>query len=235
MKNLLYAKAINKRVVDPNWAKHLLVTHPIQFITTIGCVHGKYTTNIAPFATCLDTSYEPPYVTFSAFVHQHTPAGHKPIKGKMNTYLNIRQNGLFIVNTPGRDLLNKLDIVAYPYQRSHTEDKIEKAKLTKVNPFVLPHRHAVYPPLIQECLAHLECEVIDIHLPRGSDHYLITGRVVEASYDLKLGRNRERVREGIVRRSFHHFGQCGKDRRYIATLTPLKIKTLTLQLEHGHS
>lgn len=232
MKDNLYAKPKNKVQVDLHWTKYLLLTHPIQFITTLGKVRRKLETNIAPFATCLDTSYNPPYVTIAAFIHQHTPSGEQPIKGKMNTYLNIKQNGLFIVNTPGRELINKLEILAYPYKRGYAEDKIEKSQLTKATPFVISQTHEIYPPLIQQCLAHIECETIDIHRPQGSDHYLITGRVVGASYDKSLGKSIKKVREKLVKKVFHHFGQSGKNERWIAYLKPKKITTMTLQLEH---
>lgn len=233
MKNLVYVKPKSKVQVDPHWTKYLLLTHPVQFITTIGRVRGKLETNVAPFATCLDTSYNPSYVTIAAFIHQHTPAGKEPIKGKMNTYLNIKQNGLFIINTPNRALLTKLDVLAYPYKRGYAEDKIKKAELTKANPFVFPEHHLYYPPIIQECLAHIECETIDIHRPRGSDHYLITGRVIGASYDQNLGKSIEEIRKNLVRQVFHHYGPCGKNKRNIAYLVPKKVRTLTLQLEHS--
>ena len=230
MKNMLYTQPENKVQVDPYWVKYLLLTHPVQLITTIGRVRGKLETNVAPFATCLDTSYNPPYVTIAAFIHQHTPAGEEPIRGKMNTYLNIRQNGLFIVNTPGRALLDKLDILAYPYKRGQAKDKIEKAGLTKATPFVFPENHLYYPPIIQECLAHIECKMIDIRRPKSSDHYLITGRVVSASYTKSLGKSVEQVRNNLVKNVFHHYGQSGKNKRYVAFLVPKKITTLTLQL-----
>src|SRR3989344_1194857 len=140
----LYADQKNKVEVSPSWTKYLLTTHPVEFITTIGKVNGRFKTDIAPFATCLDTSYEPPYIQISCAVRQHVAHGQQPTNAKMNTYLNIRQNGLFIVNVPPKELLtahpegrwpiNLLDIVAMPYPRRKLEDKILLAKLTKDTP-----------------------------------------------------------------------------------------------------
>src|SRR3989338_4273264 len=224
-----YQKANTKVEVDPSWTKHLLATHPVQYITTVGKVNRRLMTNIAPFATCLDTSYDPPYVTISVHTRQHSIIGQPKNKGRMNTHSNIIQNGLFIVNTPGAELLNVLDIVAIPYERQKLEDKIQKACLTKGVPCVLPKDHDVYPPIINECLAHLECEVIDIHRPRGSDHYNITGKVVGASYDVSLGEDLDEVRKHIAERSFHHFGPVSGNptQRYIAMSSLFTIQNET--------
>ncbi len=222
--------------VCPSWTKYLLSTHPIEFITTIGRVNGKIIPNIAPFATCLDTSYEPPYITFSAALRQHGINSKHQGDYKMNTYLNIRQNGMFVVNVPDSLLLEVLDTIAYPYKRDDLRDKIEGANLTKLNPFVLVQED-IYPPLIAECLAHLECNTIDIHRPAKSDHYNITGDVVGASYDASLGSYLDEIRENLVKRTFHHFGSVSKKSglRFIGHITPTKIKTITFGLEKQNS
>ncbi len=231
--NGLYADPMYRKVqVCPSWTKYLLTTHPVGFITTIGKVNGRIMPNVAPFATCLDTSYEPPYITFSAALKQHGVHSKHQGNHKMNTYLNIRQNGTFIVNIPDRGLLNVLGIIAYPYKREDLEDKIKKAKLTKLNPFVLSESEH-YPPMIAECLAHLECRTVDIHRPARSDHYNITGEVVGASYDVSLGLRLDEIRENLVRRSFHHFGSVSEKPclRFIGYINPDSIETITFGLE----
>ncbi|MBI5803422.1 flavin reductase [Candidatus Pacearchaeota archaeon] len=231
---LLYTKPSGKIEVSPDWTKYLLATHPVVFITTIGKASGRFKTDIAPFATCLDTSYNPPYVQISCAVNQHVEHGQQPTKAKMNTFLNINQNGLFIVNVPPRELLSKLDIVAKPYPRGKLEDKIVLAKLTKIEPFILPRIYGIYPPLIAECLVHLECKVVDIHRPKGSDHYNITGQVVDASYDESLGRDIDEIRERLVKRIWHHFGSkaSNPNKRFIAYLEKDEIATsVTFHLE----
>lgn len=232
MESLYPSPRYRKVEVCPNWTKYLLTTHPIEFITTIGRVNGKIMPNIAPFATCLDTSYEPPYVTFSAALRQHGVHSKHQGNHKMNTYLNIRQNGMFVVNVPGADLLPVLDTIAYPYKRKELEDKIEKAGLTKLNPFVLS-KEEHYPPLIAECLAHLECQTVDIHRPAKSDHYNITGEVLGASYDASLGLRLDEIREKIVKRHFHHFGSVSEKQglRFVGYVNPFCIETITFGLE----
>jgi len=221
-----------KVLVSPSWTKYLLTTHPIEFITTIGNVNGRIMPNIAPFATCLDTSYEPPYVTFSASLRQHGIDSKHQGNHRMNTYLNIRQNGMFVVNVPDTSLLQVLDTIAFPYKREELEDKIEKAGLSRLTPFVLSEEE-YFPPLVGECLAHLECRTIDIHRPGKGDHYNITGEVVGASYDVSLGIELDEIRENLVRRTFHHFGSVSKDSRlrFIGQITPSHINTITFGLE----
>src|SRR3989344_867021 len=169
----MYKLSKQKIVAPIGWTKYVMTTHPIVFITTIGKVGKRLIAGVAPFATCLDTSYEPPYVTFSAACRQHSIAGGPIKKGKMNTYLNILQYKTFIVNIPGRDLLKKMDVVAVPYDREEYRYKISLAGLTKAEPVQLSV-NKIYPPLIEECLVHLECKVVDIHRPKGSDHWNIT-------------------------------------------------------------
>ena len=238
-----YKEPLTKINVDPSWTKYLLTTHPVEFITTIGRANGKLKTDIAPFATCLDTSYEPPYIQISCAAKQHVEHGQKPTRAKMNTYLNIKQNNMFIVNVPPKELLfadiyerwsdQLLDIIAKPYPRDKLEDKIVLANLTKVKPFVL-RKHILYPPLIEQCLAHLECRVVDIHRPRGSDHYNITGKVVGTSYDKQIGGYLDEIRENLAIRVWHHFGSRvdNSTRRFIGFIKPTEIETqITFHLE----
>ncbi len=239
-----YCAPSSKIPVLPSWTKYLLSTHPVEFITTIGRINGVLKTDIAPFATCLDTSYNPPYVQISCAIRQHVAQSQKPTNARMNTYLNIKQNGLFIINVPPKELLRAdpegrwpaylLDIVAEPCPRRKLKDKIALAGLTKATPFILSKTHPIYPPLIQECLAHLECEVIDIHRPGNGDHYNITGKVVGASYDACLGDDLEQVRDNLVKRVWHHFGSRSHDptKRLIGRICPSELDTqITFHLE----
>lgn len=211
-----------------------MVTHPVVFITTIGIIKGNHVVGIAPFATCLDTSYNPPYITFSAAIKQHSIQGERKNKGKMNTVLNLKDVDAFIVNVPGKNLLPVMDIIAFPYERKLYRDKVEHAHLTKLNPFKLSKRK-LFPPLIKECLAHVECRLIDIHQPRGSDHYNMTGKVVSASYDKQLGTNCDEIRHNLARKTFHHIGTNSENsqERYIVYSDTIvkKKKALVFELE----
>lgn len=240
----IYNLSERKVEVSPSWTKYLLTTHPVEFITTIGKVNGRFKTDIAPFATCLDTSYDPPYIQISCAVRQHVEHGQQPTRAKMNTYLNIEQNGLFVVNVPPRELLfedglegrpaHLLDIIAKPYPRKKLKDKIRMANLKKIEPFYLSEKYEVYPPLIEECLAHLECDVVDIHRPKGSDHYNITGKVIGASYDKSLGNEIDEVREKLVQRVWHHFGSRADNpnKRFLTYQNVIELETkVTFHLE----
>lgn len=224
---------MTKIPVPISWTKHLMSVHPVVFITTVGQVRKKHIAGIAPFATCLDTSYEPPYITFSAAIHQHSVIGHPANNGRMNTYVNIKQNGMFIINIPGKDLLNILDIVAFPYEREKYVDKMELAGLTKLPPFYFPN-YPLAPPLVGECLAHIECFTIDIHRPKQSDHWLITGKVVACSYDSHLGKELDTIRQSLVQLSWHHFGSSTNDAttRFISSSTAeTRSNSLIFRLE----
>ncbi|ODS41014.1 hypothetical protein BEH94_02760 [Candidatus Altiarchaeales archaeon WOR_SM1_SCG] len=229
----MYKQSSSKIEVPINWTKHLMSTHPIVFITTIGKLKDKLITGAAPFATCLDTSYEPPYITFSTAVKQHSVVGGTINRGQTNTFLNIKETGLFIVNIPNKKLLKKLDILAYPYDREDYRDKIKEANLTKIQPFKLSNQK-IYPPIIGECIAHIECEIVDIHRPEGSDHYTITGKVVGVSYDKSLGKDRDEIKINLVKQIFHHFGSDTKNHsRHIGFIKVSNIKnTLIFQLEN---
>lgn len=220
----MYPLSSSKVEAPISWTKHFMSTHPIVFITTIGTLNRELVAGAAPIATCLDTSYEPPYITFSTAVKQHSVVGKPASKGQTNTFLNIKENGTFIINIPNKNLIEKLDILGYPHNRDNYRDKIEEAGLKKVRPFVLSNRK-IYPPLIDECIAHIECEVIDIHLPKDSDHYNITGKVVGVSCNKSLGTDLDEIKVNIAKQIFHHFGS-NKDQteRYIGFIEVSKMK-----------
>ena len=44
---ITYSLSERKVEVSPSWTKYLLTTHPIEFITTIGKVNGRFKTDIA--------------------------------------------------------------------------------------------------------------------------------------------------------------------------------------------
>lgn len=192
-----------------NWTKHLLPMHPIVFISTVS---QHNIDNAAVFATCVDTSYNPPQVTFASAVKQHRLTDGKDSVNNIyiqDTLRNIRETGMFIVNIPGIDIAEAMKELAYPY--AHGVDEIKKAGLTKLDPFVLSE-DPVYPKIIGECLAHLECRLVlcGDYLPHESDHFLITGEVVGVSYDESLGNNLEEIRQNLTKRVFGQLGASEK-------------------------
>ena len=84
-----------------------------------------------------------------------------------HTYINIRREGVYVINIPGRGLVGKIKIIAgdVPPERS----ELDEAGLTASSgqPFSVPH--------IMECVACLECEY-EQELDLGY-HHLVVGRV----------------------------------------------------------
>jgi flavin reductase (DIM6/NTAB) family NADH-FMN oxidoreductase RutF len=192
-----------------NWTKYFLPMHPIVYISTVS---KQGIDNAAVFATCFDSSYNPPQITFASAAKQH----HLTDDGLSNTTTqiqdtlrNIRETGLFIVNVPGFEIADAMNELAYPYE--HGIDEIEKAGLTKLTPFILGEE-LIHPKLIGECLAHLECRLTldGICHPYQSDHFLITGEVVGASHDECLGNSLEKIRPNLISRVFGQLGASAK-------------------------
>ncbi|HID90761.1 TPA: flavin reductase family protein [Candidatus Bathyarchaeota archaeon] len=82
----------------------------------------------------------------------------------------IGEQGEFVINVPGTDLLRE---VWYCGSRSGRRvDKFRGAGLTPVR------ARRVRPPVIKECIGHLECKVVG-KVPTG-DHTLFIGEVLSA-------------------------------------------------------
>ncbi|NIA18358.1 MAG: hypothetical protein GWO79_00555 [Actinobacteria bacterium] len=215
----------NKIEVPINWTKHLLPMHPIVYITTVS---RDNIDNAAVFATCLDTSYNPSQVTFASAVKQHQMADTTVSNTGVTVHIqdtlrNIQETGMFIVNVPEIEIADAMKELAYPYK--HGIDEIKKAGLTKLNPFVLSSE-PVYPKIIGECLAHIECRLVlnGVQLPYKSDHFLITGEVVSASCDEGLGSNIEEIRINLIKKVFGQLGASEKPNTRL--IGKIKIKEL---------
>ncbi len=107
----------------------------------------------------------------------NTTLSHNPmlvgIAVSRENYSNcmIKKGKEFVINIPGADLKDK---VKYCGSVSGEEiDKFERAGLTKIS------ASKVKPPLIQECLGHVECKLIK-SIEFG-DHTFFIGKVVAAS------------------------------------------------------
>lgn len=140
--------------LDTKKAYRLLAPRPTIIVTTIN-LGGDV--NAAPFSFTMPVSMNPPLVAFAS-----VPAH--------DTYKNITEIEEFVVNIPNEDILEKLWITGkkFPYG----VNEIEKADLTQI-----PSKK-VSPPKIEECVAHLECEVL--WTKEAGDHNLIVGKVVHA-------------------------------------------------------
>lgn len=134
--------------------------HPTALVTTVS-KDGK--PNIISVAWIIPTSITPPLLAVSI---GKTRYSHKLIE----------ETGEFVVNIPTEELLDKVEYCGSVSGRD--ENKFEKAGLTP------KPAKKVKPPLIEECVANIECKVVD-RLPTG-DHTLFIGEVQVASVEDEL-------------------------------------------------
>ncbi len=113
--------------------------------------------NITPVAWNVPVSKEPPLVAVA-------------IAPERFIYGLIEQSGEFAVNLPTLKILKELYFCGRHSGREI--DKFRRVKLTRIN------AKLISAPLIDECIANLECKVEKIY-PAG-DHNLIIGRVFRA-------------------------------------------------------
>jgi len=116
--------------------------------------------NAMALAWCTPTSFIPPMVAISV--------GHERYSHKL-----IEQNKEFVINVPTLDILN--DVVSCGRSTGETNNKLAKTLLT-----TLPAKR-VKTRIIKECVAHIECKVIQ-HIKTG-DHTLFVGEVLAAYAD----------------------------------------------------
>ncbi len=140
----------------------------------VSCVGKTGKPNVTAVAWAMPVSREPPLVALSLVKTHHS-------------HTLIQESGEFVLNVPTLELLQAVYACGSLTGRSF--DKFKKANLTPT-----PAKK-VKAPAIRECIAHLECEVVD-QLEVG-DHTVFVGKILEAyanmgvfteSYDLKRAR-----------------------------------------------
>jgi len=82
----------------------------------------------------------------------------------------IRRSGEFVINIPSRDVLNQ--VVLCGRYSGNDLDKIAQSGLDLVDPKV------VRAPLIDQCIGHLECALVNTYQP--GDHTIFIGHVAYA-------------------------------------------------------
>ena len=88
----------------------------------------------------------------------------------------IAGSGEFVVNIPSIDLVHEMHFCGTKSGRD-----LDKFTATRLTP--IPARK-VGPPLINECIGHLECRVVQTHI--CGDHTLFIGEVIAASADERV-------------------------------------------------
>jgi len=145
---------IQKVGVDLSSAHRLL--HP-RNVVLVSCVDQLGKTNIITLAWSMPTSFDPPMLVISVSPRRYS---HKL----------IRQTGEFVVNIPTMDIVK--EVLFCGRTRGRTHDKFKEACLTP-----MPAK-MVKPPIIKECVAHLECKLRQ-KITTG-DHKLFVGEVLTA-------------------------------------------------------
>ena len=183
----LDAKKIN---VDLSQAYRLL--HP-KHTVLLSCTDKKGTPNIITLAWCMPVSVKPPMLVLS-------------IRPTRHSYKMIEETKEFVINIPTMSIIEEVLFCGRRSGKQH--DKFKKTGLTP-----LPAK-VVNPPIIKECIAHLECKLHQ-KIPAG-DHDILVGEIF-AAY----------VNEGVFDTIYdlnkvkfiHHMG--GDD---FATLVPKVIR-----------
>lgn len=145
---------MKKIIVPPSSAHRLLYPRNVVLVS---CMKEKDKANVITLSWCTPTSFHPPMVAISI--------GHERYSHKL-----IEENKEFVVNIPTMDILK--DVLLCGRTTGKTSDKLAKTRLTP-----LPAKR-VKPQIIKECVAHIECIVIQ-QIKTG-DHTLFVGEVLTA-------------------------------------------------------
>jgi flavin reductase (DIM6/NTAB) family NADH-FMN oxidoreductase RutF len=152
--------------VDTEYLEHMWPMR--HFLIT--CADVKERPNIVAVSFCMPVSKAPPLIACAL--------------GKQAYSLSlIESSGEFIVNVPTEELEKAVYYCGYHSGRN--EDKFKETGLTAI-----PGR-SVNVPIINECIAHMECRVREVFTT--GDKKLIVGEVVEAYADEAVVERKKRI------------------------------------------
>jgi len=166
------------KVDATSFATRLL--HP-RHVVMVTCCDREGRANAITLAWSMPTSFTPPMVAVS-------------IAPTRFSHGLIEETGEFVVNVPTVELMDKVYLVGTRSGRD--VDKFKEAGLTP-----RPARK-VKPPIIEECIAHLECRVVN-SVATG-DHTIFIGEVVAAYAEEEAFR--EKMLNPKVAKPLLHFG-----------------------------
>jgi len=145
---------VRKFDVDLTQANRLL--HPKHTIL-LSCMDKKGNVNIITLAWCMPVSADPPMLAIS-------------IRPTRFSYRMIEETKEFVVNVPTMGIVKE---TLFCGRRSGKEyDKFKETGLTP-----LPAK-TVKPPIIKECVAHLECKLRQ--KTTAGDHEILVGEILTA-------------------------------------------------------
>jgi len=182
--------------VDSSSSYRLL--HPMHTVL-VSCVGKAGKPNIITLAWAMPTSVNPPLVAVS-------------IRPERHSHLIIEEEKEFVVNIPTMEILKE---TLFCGRRSGKDyDKFRETGLTPS-----PSRR-VKPPIIKECVAHLECK-LHSQFTTG-DHTIFVGEVVEAYAD------KEAFADGYNLKKARMIFHLGGDK-----FATLKLKVFKPKLKHS--
>jgi flavin reductase (DIM6/NTAB) family NADH-FMN oxidoreductase RutF len=159
---------VKKVKVDLSSATRLI--HPAH-VVLVSCIGKRGKTNIITLAWCMPTSRRPPMLAISVAPKR---LSHKMIVGTKE----------FVVNVPTMDIVKEMLFCGRRSGRRF--DKFKETGLTPLRAKI------VKPPIIKECIAHLECKLSQ-QITTG-DHTIFVGEILVAyanegifdgTYDIK--------------------------------------------------
>ncbi|NPA52443.1 MAG: flavin reductase family protein [Aquificae bacterium] len=121
----------------------VIVPRPIAWVSTIS-KKGIY--NLAPFSYFAGVSSEPPLIAISI--------GRKESKAKKDTWKNIEETGEFVINMVTKEIVEKMNITAYPFDED--TDEFLEANLTPIP------SSTVKAPRVKESPINIECKKFEI-------------------------------------------------------------------------
>jgi flavin reductase (DIM6/NTAB) family NADH-FMN oxidoreductase RutF len=166
---LYYETDKNDHGLRYNPLKACVVPRPIGWLTTIG---GAGTVNLAPFSFFNVLSYDPPFVIFSAGVHEADGS-------KKDTVVNVEATGEFVYNMATWAQKDQMNQTAFIVDRG-----VDEMAAAGLEP--LPSR-LVRPPRVKGSPVHFECRLHQVVTLPGrkpsSEHHVVIGRVVAVHID----------------------------------------------------
>ena len=168
-----------KRLVPIEQAHRLLSPGPVALVTS----QRKGRASVTPIGWISAVSSRPPMVAIAVFqdhfIHEL-----------------IRASSEFVLNIPSVDLIKQ---VAYCGTVSGRDvDKFEATGLHTAEP------RYVESPLIDECIGHIECAVVNVLSP--GDHSIFIGEVLAAKAESEAFEERWLLKEKELRPLHHHGG-----------------------------
>ena len=166
---MYYETARNDHGLRYNPLKACVAPRPIGWITT---VNDAGIINLAPFSFFNLLSYDPPFVMFSAGVHEADG-------GRKDTVANVEATGEFVYNMATWAQKDQMNETAWIIERG-----VDEMVAAGLEP--LPSR-LVRAPRVKGSPVHFECRLHQIVTLPGrrpsSEHHVVIGQVVAVHID----------------------------------------------------